>query len=127
LRRPLAGRRVLVVEDEALIAMELEVLLVQGGAIVLGPVPDIARALPLIERDRPEGAILDVNLNGQLSLPIAEALDERSIPFVVVTGYSASQIGPPLLRDAPRVTKPVDGAVMLRLLGRELEREHAPS
>lgn len=71
------GLRVLVVEDELLVAMEMEEALAQMGCVVLEPAPSVARALALLERKTPDLALLDVNLGRERSTPVAEALLAR--------------------------------------------------
>ena len=116
----LRGRRVMIVEDEMLVAMELEDLLVEQGCAVVGPVPSPARALALLAEDLPDVAILDVNLNGQTAQPVAAALSAQGVPFVLATGYSQSL--QPELKDAPRLDKPVDHGKLVRILVRLLDR-----
>lgn len=103
----LAGARVLIVEDDPFIAMELQDLLTRCGAKVLGPVPTVSAALAIIDGQHPGAALLDVNLRGTRSTPVAAALRAAGIPFVLVTGYSRSQLDGPEMRDAPIVAKPV--------------------
>ena len=86
--RALAGRRILVVDDEPLVALLTEDLLLDAGAEVIGPAASVAEALALVATDAPEGALLDVNLGGELVYPVAEALARRGTPFAFVTGYS---------------------------------------
>jgi DNA-binding response OmpR family regulator len=83
----LRNRRVLVVEDEFFIALDLEMALQAAQAIVLGPVGRVRDGLELVARE-PEigGAILDVNVGGEMVFPVADALLERSVPFLFVTG-----------------------------------------
>src|ERR671919_3069546 len=102
----LRGRRVMVVEDEMLVAMELETLLEEQGCAVMGPAPTADRALALIDQELPDAAVLDVNLNGQTALPVVKALRAQGVPFVLATGYGHAL--QPELRQAPRVDKPVD-------------------
>ncbi len=83
----LSGLKVLVVEDELLIAMTLEDLLKDSGCTVVGPASSLKQGMQLFEKEAVDGAILDVNLRGQMVFPLADALAERSIPFVYVTGY----------------------------------------
>lgn len=111
----LRGQTVLVVEDEALVAMEFASVLEQQGCVVIGPAASVARALALIEKQRPDAALLDLNLNGTSALPVAAILGEQNVPFVVVTGYGAA---PPNdeLRQAPRLTKPVRECDLVRTL-----------
>jgi CheY-like chemotaxis protein len=82
----LRGLRVLIVEDEALIAMVYEDLLAEQGCESLGPAASVAQALALIAADPPDAALLDVNLDGEISGPVAERLHQEGIPFLVVTG-----------------------------------------
>ena len=111
-----ARRRVLVVEDEILVAMELEALLRQEGWDVLGPVGRVDAALALIDQQHPDAALLDLNLHGETTLPIAAALKARGVPFVILSGYNRSQIDAPELRDAPRMSKPIMHHSLIRLL-----------
>jgi two-component SAPR family response regulator len=103
----LSGRRILVVEDEFLLAMELEALLERRGCTVLGPVPSVGQALALLDGEPPDVALLDVNLKGERATPVAAALIDRGVPFVLITGYSARQLSEPELRTALRIDKPV--------------------
>jgi CheY-like chemotaxis protein len=117
----LAGRRILIVEDEALLGMELETLLKQVGCEVLGPASTVEWALALIYEGEPDLALLDVNLKGVRATPVAAALRDRGVPFVLVTGYSRAQTSEPELRAAPRVDKPVDGRELRRAVTQALE------
>ena len=104
----LAGLRVLVIEDEFLLAMELESLLQQRGNLVLGPVSSVGQALAMLDGEEPDVALLDVNLKGERATPVAAALQARGVPFVLITGYSTAQLSEPELRAAPRIDKPVN-------------------
>lgn len=115
-RSPLIGRCVLVVEDEVLVAMELESLLKAEGCVVVGPAPTNARALELIEQVRIDACVLDLDLCGEPAVPVARALVARSVPFALVTGYSEAQIPQPELRGVPRVNKPLDERALVRVL-----------
>jgi CheY-like chemotaxis protein len=83
-------QRVLVVEDETLVALDLEDLLLQMGHHVLGPATRVAEAVALARDADFDFAILDVNLAGSPSYPVADILRERGIPFVFSTGYGAA-------------------------------------
>ena len=84
----LAGRRVLLVEDEYFIADELQRKFEESGAEVLGPVATVERALDLIaSTPQIDGAVLDVNLRDVMVYPVADALQARGVPFVFATGY----------------------------------------
>ena len=103
----LTGRRILVVEDEALVAMLVEDALLDAGAIVLGPVATVAEALALLRQDLPDVAVLDLNLAGETSTPVADALVRMGVPFVVATGYGADGL-PPGHATVPVLAKPYD-------------------
>ena len=105
----LNGRRILVVEDEALVAMLVEDALADAGATVIGPAATVAEALALLEREAqvPHAAVLDLNLAGETSTPVADVLAARGVPFVVATGYGASGL-PAGHADVPVLAKPYD-------------------
>lgn len=107
----LAGRRILVVEDEYLAASELVTLLSKFGAVPLGPLPSVPLALEFVRRCAtfspavaPDAVLLDVDLRGEACWPVAEALVARRIPVVLVTGYGASR--PASLCHLPLCGKP---------------------
>ncbi|MBX9701188.1 MAG: response regulator [Acetobacteraceae bacterium] len=114
----LKGRRILVVEDEALVAMLVEDALLDAGASVLGPAATVAEALALLGREAPpDAAVLDLNLAGETSTPVADALAARGLPFVIATGYGASGL-PPGHADVPVLAKPYDPDELTGVLGR---------
>src|SRR5947199_1919804 len=90
--RHLPGERVLIVEDEALVAMILEDQLADLGISVAATCASVPDAMRAIESSAPQAAILDVNLRGQLVYPVADCLLDRGIPFVFVTGYGRESI-----------------------------------
>jgi len=89
---PFSSRRVLVVEDEVLVAWLLEDMLADLGCAVVGPAASVKQALAMIDAEAIDVAVLDVNLNGQLSYPIADALAARGVPFVFSTGYDKDRM-----------------------------------
>jgi DNA-binding response OmpR family regulator len=103
-----AGLRILVVEDNLLIADTVCDMLENWGCAVIGPVPDLERGLSLLAEERPDGALLDINLGGTLSFPLAAALEVQGVPFVFMTGYDEGTIFPPEFRGIRRVSKPFD-------------------
>jgi CheY-like chemotaxis protein len=115
----LTGRRILVVEDEALVAMLVEDALLDAGATVMGPAATVAEALALLEREphSPDAAVLDLNLAGETSTPVADALAGRRVPFVVATGYGASGL-PEAHAAVPVLAKPYDPDELTSVLGR---------
>lgn len=111
----LKGRRILIIEDEALLAMDLRFLLEESGCEVVAEIPTLAKALEAVESLDFDAATLDLNLHGKLSQPVAAALAARGVPFVVITGYSQLMDSFDL-RDAPVVGKPIDPAELLAKL-----------
>lgn len=110
----LAGRRILLVEDEYMIAVDLADALARLGAEVVGPVPTLERALALATSPAPlDGAVLDVSLHGELVFPVADALLARGVPFVLATGYD-EWVVPEAYRDVPRHEKPIDPELLAR-------------
>lgn len=101
-----AGLRILVVEDEYLVAEHIAFMLEDMGYEVVGPVPTIEEAIALIASEALDCVLLDANLDGKSSAPIAAELASRSVPFVVVTGYGDLKLATADLDTAPRVTKP---------------------
>lgn len=81
-----------MVEDEYFIAVDVVERLEAAGAAVIGPVATTGEALSLIETERLDGAILDLNLDGDMSFQVADALQARAIPFVLATGYGRERI-----------------------------------
>lgn len=102
----LPGQKILIVEDEWMIAEHLSMLLDDLECLVVGPVATVAEALGKIEGEQIDCALLDANLNGTSSAPIVEALVASSIPFVIVTGYGALELPTDAMNAAPRLTKP---------------------
>lgn len=84
-----AGKRILIVEDEALIAMSLEAMLESLGCVVIGSASSLEKGLENARSMELDAAVLDVNLRGIRSDPIARELSERGMPFILATGYGA--------------------------------------
>jgi CheY-like chemotaxis protein len=104
----LQGRRVLVVEDEYMLAEDLRAELERQGAEVMGPVASVADALELLRQGpAPYMAILDINLGGEMVYPVADALRAQGVPFIFATGYNSWSI-PEAYKDVPRAEKPVE-------------------
>lgn len=115
----LKGRRLLVVEDEYLVAADLAASLESLGAEVIGPAASVEEALSFVEKDGVplDGAVLDINLRNERVYPVADVLTARSIPFVFTTGYDAVAI-PSAYAQAPRCEKPVDKTQLVRWLSK---------
>ena len=101
----LKGVRVLVVEDEYFVAILIEEILESAGCVVMGPIPRLPEALDAIDRESCDVAVLDVNLAGERINPVADALSERNVPFLFVTGYGANAL-PSEYAQRPHVCKP---------------------
>jgi len=114
---PLLGRRVLVVEDELMVSWVLEDMLADLGCKVIGPAARVEQALAIIESESIDMAVLDLNLNGVYSCPVATALQGRGIPFVLSTGYNKENVPDQTL---PFLQKPYEQsalrAVLMRLM-----------
>lgn len=117
----LVGRRYLVLEDDYLIAGALADLLVSQGAEVCGPVSNLADAAAALQgADDLDGALLDIDVYGQVSYGILEALEERGIPCVFVTAFTAEHI-PAAYSHVRRLEKPMGSGAVLAAL-RQLSR-----
>ena len=117
---PSRGPLVLVVEDEVLIAMDLERLLRRSGYRVLGPAATVAAAVRLLDREAPDAALLDVNLRGERVTPVAAALRARGVPFVLASAYGRAQLTAEVLAGAPNVGKPANVRRLLAALAQAL-------
>lgn len=111
----LAGRRILVVEDEVLISMFIENVLADLGAEVIGPVNTLADGLALGGSERLDGAVLDLNLNGEQTYPLADALIARGVPFVFITGYDRDSLDRRYSR-VPILQKPIEADTLEKIL-----------
>jgi CheY-like chemotaxis protein len=126
LRIALQGRRILVVEDEYMIAEEVVADLAGAGVDVLGPVPSVSNALDLIvAADLIDGALLDVNLGAEPIWPVVDALLARRVPVLLATGYDASAI-PQAYAHLPRCEKPAIGKELVRALVKVLATTAPP-
>jgi two-component SAPR family response regulator len=113
---PLEGRRILIVEDEVLIALDLENILKQTGAEVIGPMATVSDALACLSDHAPvDGAVLDVNLGGEFVFPVADALMESRVPFLFLTGHSDDHL-PARHHDRPVIRKPYLASHLLEAL-----------
>lgn len=96
---------VLVVEDEPLIAIEIEDILASAGIRVIGPAASVSQSMELIHGHEVDAAVLDVNLGKESSEPVAFELNRRGIPFVAVSGYTSDQ-RPRVFENSPYLVKP---------------------
>jgi DNA-binding response OmpR family regulator len=102
----LAGKRVLIVEDEALVALLIEEALSEFGCVAVGPCSTLAEALGAAATETFDLALLDINLFGEKVYPVAYALAERQIPFLLMSGYGAAGIPPDRRDDWKLCAKP---------------------
>jgi CheY-like chemotaxis protein len=115
--------RILVVEDEALIAMDLQALLEEAGYQVLGPANSSAAALALIANQEPDVALLDVNLGRSDAFGVASVLTERKTQVIFLTGHTAHKL-PQQHRHLPLVSKPYLPQVLLQAVARAVQQRH---
>lgn len=111
----LTGKRILLVEDEALVAMLLEDIITDLGAIVVGPEAQLDLAIARAETATLDAAILDINLHGHRSYGVADALRLRGVPFAFATGYGAAGVDP-AHRGVPVLMKPYTSDDVARVL-----------
>jgi len=116
--------RILVVEDEALIAMDLQALLEEAGYNVLGPANTSEAALALIANDEPDVALLDVNLGRSDAFGVANVLAERKTELIFLTGHTAHKL-PQDHRHRTLVSKPYMPSVLLQAIERALQKREA--
>jgi CheY-like chemotaxis protein len=102
-----SGRRVLLVEDEVMVSWVLEDMLVDLGYEIVGPAARVNQALAMVEAEAINLAVFDVNLNGEKSYPVADALTARGVPFAFSTGYNKEGLAV-CYRDFPMLQKPYD-------------------
>ena len=93
-KRELSNRKVLVVEDEMIIAMLIEDMLDEFGCKLVGPATNVPRALELIGKESIDIAVLDLNLDGKDTYAIADALQRKNVPFIFATGYGSTGLRP---------------------------------
>jgi len=120
--------RILLIEDEALIAMQLKIDLEADGHTVVGPYGQLADGLKAATETNFDVALLDINLGADNSAPIAEILDRRMIPFAFTTGYSDLVFLPPRLREYPHLPKPYNPADvrnLVKMLAFSLDEQHS--
>lgn len=110
------AKRILLVEDEILIALDTADMVARAGFEVVGPVGEVQDALLLVEQGGLDGALLDVNLGGIYSWPVAEALAARRIPFALLTGFGAGLDVPAAFAAIPRLAKPIEIRALARAL-----------
>jgi DNA-binding NtrC family response regulator len=109
---PASRCSILVVEDEPLLAMEIELLLSQAGFDLVGPAFNVRQAMRVIEDKAPDLTVVDLNLGGEMAIALLDFLSERAIPFVVLSGHSPQMV-PAQHRDRPFLQKPCQPEALL--------------
>lgn len=107
--------RILIVEDEMLVAMFIEDVVSDLGHRVVGPAMRLEAAVATVENEDIDCAILDINLAGKQSFPVADLLRQRNIPFLFASGYGAAGLIDPY-RDVPVLQKPFQAEQLAALL-----------
>jgi CheY-like chemotaxis protein len=112
----LTGRRILVVEDDFMIARLMAGVLEAAGAAIVGPAGSVKDSLALIAGGEGiDGAVLDVNLRGEAVYPVADVLQAKGVPIVFMTGYDKDEVLP-RFADLPRLQKPMGLAQLVQAL-----------
>jgi CheY-like chemotaxis protein len=124
MNQALAGRRILVVEDEMLVAWLLEAMLSDLGCTVVGPASSVDQALAMLDVQPIDAALLDVNLNGQKSFPVADALAARGVLFAFSTGYHKDSL-PNAYQGFPLLQKPFSQLELASILMKQLAQSKA--
>jgi len=119
----LAGLHLLVVEDEAMVALMVEDILADLGCTAIEVAGTVAQGLAMVADPRPplDGAILDVNIGGEKVYPVAEALEAKGVPFIFATGYGIAGISE-AFSHVPALAKPYEPRTLERLLASTLNR-----
>ena len=108
----LANRRILLAEDEGLIALDVEAMLQGFGCEVVGPLSELEDILLAIQAQPLDGALLDVNLRGRQVFDILPEFISRNIPVVLTSGYDDASLFPVAFRELPRISKPFDQSTL---------------
>lgn len=119
---PLMPNDVLIVEDDAIIALDFEDTLLGFGVTAVRSAGNVVRAMQLIDERAPDFALLDVGLAGGKSFVVAERLHAMQIPFVFITGYSGDIGIPPALKGTPMLPKPCTSDLLKTALRQRMRR-----
>lgn len=115
--------KVLVVEDEFFIAMDLRKMLREGGYDVVGPVASVKEALAMLQNSHPDACVLDIGLRDERSTAVAVALRERQVPFLLSTAYKLDQLArSDVFEGVTNIGKPADKDELLSTLASLLSR-----
>jgi DNA-binding NtrC family response regulator len=117
-KKPLAGQRILVAEDEGLIALELEQILENLGCDLVGPLASVEEVLEKARRESFDGALLDVNLRGRQIFEVLPELQKLGLRIILASGYDDATLFPVVFRAVPRIAKPFDESELRRICER---------
>ncbi|HEY7638752.1 MAG TPA: hypothetical protein VH814_03425 [Steroidobacteraceae bacterium] len=120
----LSGRRILIVEDDCITAMDLVETLSAAGAHIVGPIGTISTALEVVRRPQPQldVALLDIEVDGAFVFDVADELVKRDVPIVFTTGYERHEI-PVRFRAARHCEKPIGIAAIAQALREQIARK----
>jgi CheY-like chemotaxis protein len=116
----LKGKRILVIEDEPLVSIDIEACLTESGSFVVGPAANLDRARRLIETETFDGALVDANLGGEPVDDLAHALTRKGIPFIFLTGYGRDSL-PEAFRDSSMIGKPYTRESLIASTGKMMK------
>jgi DNA-binding NtrC family response regulator len=114
-KNPLTGLRILLAEDEGLVALELERILGDFGCEVVGPVAGVEQVLQKAAAGRFDGALLDVNLRGRQIFEVIPQLQKLGLKLIITSGYNDASLFPAAYRTIPRIAKPFDEKQLRRV------------
>jgi DNA-binding response OmpR family regulator len=118
---PLNGARVLILEDEFVLADDLARAVCDAGGEPVGPASSVEQATQLVARERPDAAILDLNLRGEMASDFIRGLRAINLPCLIVSGYGEDAL-PAFVSDIPRIEKPASPSLVIEALAAEWER-----
>jgi DNA-binding NtrC family response regulator len=125
-KKLLAGQRILLAEDEGLIALELERMLEDFGCDVVGPLASVDQVLESAQRGGLDGAVLDVNLRGKRIFEILPTLQKLGLKLIITSGYADATLFPAPFRAMPRVAKPFDERELRRICEKVFAKPATP-
>jgi PAS domain S-box-containing protein len=121
------GKRILIVEDSVLVALDIEGQLRDNGAVPVGPAYMLETAMSLAREEQLDAALLDVNISGRTIFPVAQILRARNIPFIFLSGYGEPDIWPAEWRGYDRLSKPIQSGELSEALDALFMQAHAIS